>query len=117
MLQVSGDVGCVSFAGVGGGWCRGGYLGLVGVPWGHLGLGGSPGRRGWFGSCAGDGVRAGDAGWIWSAWLAVAFCVRGDGGNFYTEFTIIVDIKYRFICGELNFHRSTLDSKKNQKKH
>ena len=59
----------------------------------------------------------GDAGWIWSAWLAVAFCVRGDGGNFYTEFTIIVDIKYRFICGELNFHRSTLDSKKNQKKH
>ena len=103
--------------GLGGGGAGGGIWVWWGCRGGHLGLGGSPGQGGWFGSCAGDGVRAGDAGWIWSAWLAVAFCVRGDGGNFYTEFTIIVDIKYRFICGELNFHRSTLDSKKNQKKH
>ena len=47
-------------------------------------------------------------------WLL--FACGGDGGDFYTEFMIIVDIKYRFTCGELNFHRSTLDCKKKKKK-
>ena len=43
-------------------------------------------------------------------YLLILKSLGNSWANLYTEFTIL-DIKYRFSSGELNFHRSTLNYK------
>ena len=65
--------------GLGGGWCRGGYLGLVGVPWGAFGSGGESGS-GWVVRVLCGGWGAGGGCWVDMECLAGG-CFLREGGR------------------------------------